>query len=162
MKREMFFLTFVWLIATITQGCASASEREDISRSVPYARLVGKRYKLLNDCFVFKTHDNLEKIPRISNPSHDPDLPKQIDAKSINKEIHRKYILGIIPKGAVFKLESVRRESVVSSFQKWIYTYEISFEDEAWKVWGSINAYYLTDRFNDSPLFFSDSIKPID
>lgn len=124
-------LILVVICIAVLSGCSKTTYLDETE---PYSALIGKRYKLVTDCFLVqhpkKKHQS--KYPQIMCNVNIPGigysfLPMEVSGSDIGKIYGIFKIINILPKGSTFTLTSVREERTVE--MRLLY-FEILFHEE--------------------------------
>jgi len=100
---KLFQQLFAFSLALLFSAC---SITKNISNQPPYNQLIGKKFVIKEDMYIFKDDDaSLYTIaPQDSGINN---LPRFIDPKYIGRHIHSLTVITIVPKGSVFSIIKV-------------------------------------------------------
>jgi hypothetical protein len=110
----------------ILSGC-DAKKIAYLNDRQEFSKLVGIRYELLVNCYVFKDTSNQNSNLIIASPEMNlASFPKTISKELVGKTVDYCKFLGIIPKGSVFELKKVRQETTIENTS---IVFEINFPE---------------------------------
>ena len=126
--------------ASLFQGCTAPLV--NISGAEQYKDLVGRRFRLRGDCYVYFHSDETKKLPCVCDKRS---IPSSITSAWFGKDINGQIFVGALQKDTEFRLESVYRQKVVSSYSSVRYYFIISLEGAGQARWPKLDAIDLTD-----------------
>ena len=128
---------------------------EDISNREPYSAMVGSRFELKQDCYVFRYHSRKQLY--VINPSRDDTLPRPVDRIYVGKSDEKGEIVGIVGKGTLFTIvgcEDERRPE--STYIDYKASFKITpFDNEV------LDVVFLTDLTQKPPKFLEEMVQEV-
>lgn len=117
-----------------------------------YTNLPNREYIFERDCYIFKLKKRDTSYPLVGANAPDlaayvPELPKEVRADFVGKELAGVRILDLVKAGSRFKIISVRREQ---TRENTTITFEVLMIDEADRRYPRLDAYYILDHSPES------------
>jgi hypothetical protein len=164
-KRRYFFILFILMACAIT-GCTSV---KDISKERPYSEAIGKSFVLQQDMYIFQYNgDPGLNLGRLINKDHVVNgIPIEVNEKYIGLKCLQLTIKGVIKKGDVIILSSVKEER---SFNDIFYGYYViiktqpHFANKELRVSSMLNVLKnppYTQTWSDPPIFKAEYALPL-
>lgn len=140
-----------WLIAVVLAALLAGyvlMQRNAVKTSyvngLPlYSHIPGRDYILEQDCYIFKYKTRDTDWPLFGNHGVVPELPLQVDEKSVGQDFPDARILGILKVGDRFRIASVRRDQ---SRTKTVISFEVLLADESTRKYPRLDAYCIMDH----------------
>lgn len=152
-------LIFVIICIVVLSGCSKTTYLDEVE---PYSALIGKRYKLVTDCFLVQHPKKKQqsKYPQIMCNVNIPGigysfLPLEVHSSDVGKLYGELKVLKILPKGSIFGLRSIREERTVE--MRLLY-FEILFNEKEFQDIGLIDALLVLDRWSSYPYDFHEAV----
>jgi hypothetical protein len=156
MKYEsIVFLLVAIALSVVYEGCTSVS---DVSKQTPYSEMIGKKFVLLQDCYVYQTKETGTNL-FVGNAAVGHFLPVEVSSAFINKKIGKDVlIVGILYDGTIFK--TVRCEKQQSPEDMFLH-YKAQFEKSSFNG-PTLDVSDLTDMTKNPPVFRDGLAKPLE
>jgi len=135
MKIKLLMMAMVFLI--VSAGCASTTILDEHPN---YKPLIGKKYRLLIDCY-FASYGSSSSNQFVMPPGI-LGVPKQCNDSFLGKTYNNKTLIGIVKKGSILKINSIKSEV---SFESQSFIIDIKFSNDS-----SAKIYDGTWLFDDS------------
>lgn len=155
MKRlaDMFVLIIYFLTVT---SCSERVSLENENRE--YDGLVGSRYKLMEDCYIFTWNDGSGGLHLSSESYLYDSFPKPCSSINIGFKNQFSTIVGTIESGSVFRVENIYHRS---SFENFFVDYEVRFVDKKGFKGELFNIWNLTDQDSVPPRINTEYAKRV-
>jgi len=121
----------------------------------PYSVEIGKKYTLLQDCYIYKYTD-VDKL-FVANHSVNDRLPERVDIHFIGIRSDHIKIVGIFHRGDIFEVRKCFKESSVDNLS---FNYEAKF-GESLSGHMLYDVSFLTDFKLNPPRFEPEQVKEI-
>jgi hypothetical protein len=156
MKLRSIIIWAAIPMALLLQGCVSS---RDISSQVPYSELIGKKFVLQQNCYVYWFKENKSPLSvGIDETGNGQFLPNKVNAEFIQKELKYVRISGIMPKGSVFTIVGcIEERRPEDTFRR----FKATFENTTTQ-WGVLDVSDLTDMSKSPPEFLENLAKPVE
>jgi len=137
-------ISCLFFVVLSLQGCSSI---KDVSARYPYSEKIGKTYILQHDCYIFRFKDSWT----IYVGQDIYGLPKEVVPNFVNNPKGDDIILGVAPKGSVFKVVGCNEARTPENITQ---EYQAVFEDRTAAFPELIvNVMFLTDYTKTPPVF---------
>jgi hypothetical protein len=146
-RSNSWHLLALLSLGLVQNGCAGLAPR-NVRAEPRYSATLGQRFELGVSCYVFFPSGTKE-VPLLSpdNAPHER-LPLPVDAKHIGHVFAEGKIIGIVPKGTVFRIVDVVRKT---SLEYDILMYYVALEIPSDGIPATLNAYRLFNQYEDVP-----------
>jgi len=164
-KRRFFYVLFILISCAIT-GCTSV---KDVSNEMPYVQAVGKTFVLEKDMYIFQYNGYPSfNLGRLINEDHVVNgIPIEVNEKYIGLKCLQVTIKGVVRKGDVIILSSVKEER---SFNDVFYGYYViiknqpHFANQELRVASMLNILKnppVSQKWSDPPIFKAEYALPL-
>jgi len=124
MLKTISYYFIISLFFLVIVGCKTTLKCTNVSKQVPYKKLIGKRYVILKDFYIIQRLD-CSKVEL--HPCGVKEVPKKLDESKIGKIINGVKIVGTVPKNSEFILTRITKCDLVSHIHIIILIPSISF-----------------------------------
>ncbi len=107
MKFRSIILLVAILMTFLFQGCVGT---RDVSSQSPYSELMGKKFVLQQDCYVYRFKDENRIRIGIDGGGYGQFLPNQVSPEFIQKQLKYVEIFSIMPKESLFIIVGCEEE----------------------------------------------------
>ena len=152
MKFRSLIILAVIPMVLLFQGCSGRIE--NVSSQSPYSELMGKKFILQQDFFIFNFLDDQQR-KLVGNSSRCSALPKEVSSQFIGKRFNSVVIVGIVPKGLAFTVVRLQVERTIESSYR-----DVMASFEAPSLRGQIFDVTFLTKEKKPPEFLDSLAKP--
>jgi len=153
--KSIVFLLVAIALSVIYEGCTSVS---DVSTQTPYSEMMGKKFVLLQDCYVYRTKETGTNL-FVGNAAIGHFLPVEVSSAFINKKIGKDVlIVGILHEGTMFKIVKCEKQQ---SPEDVFLRFKVQLEKSSFQE-SILDVSDLTDMTKNPPVFRNGMAKPLE
>ena len=145
MSYSKYFLLLI--VCFLTQSCVQAKmvSQADVE---PYTKLIGTRYILLTDCYIFNYVDSPRDYKLLgpigaNAPNFGIGIHKEMNPSLMNKRIGICYIQDFLSKGSVLKIVDIQKKVTFEHITYYRFYIEVETNVEKY---GKLDAFWLVER----------------